>query len=59
MANLVTVVVPGKGKGLIANGLIVILWSFGGTYVRTEGERRGIYEKKDKSRRKEQKKRLK
>ena len=39
MANLVTVVVPGKGKGLIANGLIVILWSFGGTYVSSEGER--------------------
>jgi hypothetical protein len=30
IANLVAVIVPGKGKGLIANGLIVILWSFGG-----------------------------
>ena len=30
IANLVAVIIPGKGKGLIANGLIVILWSFGG-----------------------------
>ena len=30
IANLISVMVPGKGKGLIANGLIVILWSFGG-----------------------------
>jgi hypothetical protein len=32
IANLISVMVPGKGKGLIANGLIVILWSFGGSY---------------------------
>ena len=35
LANFVAVIVPGKGKALIANGMIVILWSFGGAYVRS------------------------
>jgi hypothetical protein len=30
MANLIAVKVPGKGKGFLANGVIVIMWSFGG-----------------------------
>ena len=30
MANFITVLVPGKSKGLVANGIIVILWAFGG-----------------------------
>jgi hypothetical protein len=30
MANLVAVVFPVKGRALIANGLLVVLWAFGG-----------------------------
>ena len=35
MANFITVLVPGKSKGLVANGIIVILWAFGGKYLFT------------------------